>query len=145
MRDEKEIEILGQIAAITSEAELLKLAETLWAEHSWLLMAVCYRRAAELGSVEARYLLGECYETGMGVVQSDEEAVKWYKEAASRHHGRAMCVLADYYYYGNVVEQSDTLAQMLLLHAGEEQAAEKWEEWFGTSMTLDADEKERRT
>ena len=145
MRDEKEIEILGQIAAITSEAELLKLAETLWAEHRWLLMAVCCQRAAELGSVEARYLLGECYETGMGVVQSDEEAVKWYKEAASRHHGRAMCVLADYYYYGNVVEQNDTLAQMLLLHAGEEQAAEKWEEWFGTSMTLDTDEKERRT
>ena len=145
MRDEKESKILGQIAAITSEAELLKLAETLWAEHRWLLMAVCYQRAAELGSVEARYLLGECYETGMGVVQSDEEAVKWYKEAASRHHGRAMCVLADYYYYGNVGEQSDTFAQMLLLHAGEEQAAEKWEEWFGTSMTLDAGEKERRT
>ena len=145
MRDEKEIEILGQIAAITSEAELLKLAETLWAEHRWLLMAACYRRAAELGSVEARYLLGECYETGMGVVQSDEEAVKWYKEAASRQHGEAMCVLADYYYYGNVVEQDDTIARMLLWHAGEERAAEKWEEWFGTSMTLDADEKVRRT
>ncbi len=100
MQNEKEADILARIAALDSETELLQLADTLWADNHWLMMAACYRRAAKLGSIEARYLLGECYEMGMGVTQSDADALRWYTEAASRQHSKAMCALAEYYYQG---------------------------------------------
>lgn len=44
-----------------------------------------YRRAAEQGNGEAQYLLGHCYEQGIGVAQDYMKAVEWYKRAASKY------------------------------------------------------------
>ena len=100
MQNNKEAAILARITAMDSEAELLQRAETVWADNLWLMLAACYRKAAKLGSVEARYLLGECYEIGMGVMQSDADAVRWYTEAANQRHSKAMRALAEYDYQG---------------------------------------------
>ena len=43
-----------------------------------------FRLAANQGGTEAQYLLGLMYRNGHGVVQSDEEAVKWYLIAAEK-------------------------------------------------------------
>lgn len=96
MQYNTEADILAQIAAIDSEEKLLQLAETLWMDNQWLMMAACYKKAAKLGSAEARYLLGECYEIGMGVAQNDDDALQWYQAAAGQQHSKAMSVLAEW-------------------------------------------------
>lgn len=46
----------------------------------------------------AQYLVGNCYLYGVGVLQDDEEAIKWYKKAANQGDAFAQCSLGDYYY-----------------------------------------------
>lgn len=41
---------------------------------------------AEKGNPEAQFRLGWMYAHGEGVMQSDEEAVKWYRKAAQQDH-----------------------------------------------------------
>lgn len=43
-----------------------------------------YRKAAEHGHVKAQYLLGNCYRDGDGVEVDNDEALKWYKKAATQ-------------------------------------------------------------
>ena len=38
------------------------------------------------GDIEAQFKLGECYKTGNGVEMDEEEADKWYHEAARQGH-----------------------------------------------------------
>ena len=38
----------------------------------------CYRQAAEMGHLEARFRLGRCYERGLGVAKNYQDAVKHY-------------------------------------------------------------------
>ena len=40
------------------------------------------------------------YRYGWGVPEDDEEAVKWYREAAEQGHADAQCNLGDMYCYG---------------------------------------------
>ena len=44
----------------------------------------CFLKAAERGSAYAQYHLGLMYKNGLGVQQSDTEAVKWYQKAAEQ-------------------------------------------------------------
>ena len=125
-------EIWKKIAELNSAEELVQLAGKQWADGNWLMAAKCYQKAAKLGSTEGQYLLGECYEVGMGVQQNDAYAVRWYIRAAAQRYGKAMCSLADSYYHGIVVKQNKKLAEaLLLLSADRDCAAEKLQEWFG--------------
>ena len=45
-----------------------------------------YRLAAEHGHVKSQYKLGQIYEKGEGVIQSNAEAAKWYRKAAEHYH-----------------------------------------------------------
>ncbi|MBL9215489.1 MAG: sel1 repeat family protein [Opitutaceae bacterium] len=60
--------------SLVSTAEALKLNETLARSHD----------------PHAQYLLGVRYANGIGVAQSYEEALKWYKRAAAAKHGGAL-------------------------------------------------------
>lgn len=53
-----------------------------------------YQEAAAFGNVKASLALGNCYETGRGVPQNKEEAVKYYKLAADRGNIEAKNSLA---------------------------------------------------
>ena len=64
-----------------------------------------YTKAAELGSVDAQYCLGECYLYYV-VVQDRKKAVEWYSKAAEQGHIKAQSALGFCYYYGEGVEQS---------------------------------------
>ncbi len=44
----------------------------------------CYRRAAELGNSCGQLYLGDMYEEGRGVNKDIEEAVRWYRKAATQ-------------------------------------------------------------
>jgi TPR repeat protein len=44
--------------------------------------ASLYRISAAAGNRYAQFMIGRCYEGGIGVLQDKYEAVKWYKKAA---------------------------------------------------------------
>ena len=65
-----------------------------------------FRDAAELGHVEAQFLLALCYEIGTGVEESAAEAFYWYSKAAEQGHTSAQFNLAICYEKGRGVEQN---------------------------------------
>jgi hypothetical protein len=62
--------------------------------------------AAEQGLAKAQYNLGVCYEQGLGVEQSYNKAVKWYKLSAEQGLAEAQNNLGGCYVNGHGVEQS---------------------------------------
>lgn len=54
----------------------------------------CYRRAAELGHIEAQYHLGAAYEWGFGVKVNYEKAMYWYRKAAEQGDACGQYLLA---------------------------------------------------
>ena len=60
---------------------------------------------AEQGDAGAQSNLGVMYTNGQGVLQDDEEAVKWYKEAAEQGHAGAQSNLGVMYDKGLGVAQ----------------------------------------
>ena len=66
-----------------------------------------YKKEADT-NWHACYRLGLMYHFGLGVEQSDEKTLKWYKKTIALHDfpDYSMDVLADKYYYGNGINQS---------------------------------------
>jgi TPR repeat protein len=72
------------------------------------------KRAAEQGSVQAQFSLGERYRRGQGVAQDDAEAAKWYQKAAEQGHAEAQYILAqaqDFEVTKRAAERGDAKAQ----------------------------------
>ena len=65
-----------------------------------------YRALAEQGDAAAQLELASCYYSGRGVVQSNAEAVKWWKKSAEQGDYRAQFDLAHCYLNGHGVTQS---------------------------------------
>ena len=63
-------------------------------------------RRAQKGDAEAQFQLGARFALGEGVVQSYEEAVKWYRKAARHNHASAQYALGVCYAEGLGVRQS---------------------------------------
>ncbi len=61
-------------------------------------------QAAEQGDAEAQYRLGERYLLGDGVAMNDEEAYKWFAQAAVQGHRQAQHDLAVHYELNDKVE-----------------------------------------
>jgi len=59
-----------------------------------------YREAAELGQMQARYYLGDCYLNGTGVARNEKTAVHWFKPAAAEGNAGAQVRLATCYLKG---------------------------------------------
>ena len=60
-------------------------------DFSLLAPILMYRRAAEMGDLEAMRSLGFCYEYGQGGLTKDEvKAVEWYRKAAEKGNTTAM-------------------------------------------------------
>ncbi|MGH7209288.1 MAG: tetratricopeptide repeat protein [Nitrospiraceae bacterium] len=60
---------------------------------------------AEQGDARAQYDLGLLYDTGRGVPQSDEKALRWYQQAAEQGEARAQYNLGLMYANGQGVQQ----------------------------------------
>ena len=70
-------------------------------DFSLLTPILMYRRAAEMGDLEAICNLGICYEYGKGGLTKDEvKAVEWYQKAAEAGNATAMNNLGICYEYG---------------------------------------------
>src|SRR5438034_695195 len=51
------------------------------------------RKAAQEGEAAAQCYLAICYQTGQGVQQDYQEAVKWFRRAAEQNDAAAQCYL----------------------------------------------------
>ena len=71
---------------------------------------VWYRRAAEQGDVNAEIALGMAYAEGIGVVQDNIEADKWYDIAASQ--AKSADELADIATHHNKLAHTMTSSQI---------------------------------
>ena len=74
-------------------------------DFSLLAPILMYRRAAEMGDLEAMRSLGNCYHIGQGRLQGrlridETKIMEWYKKAAEAGNARAMCNLGYAYAYG---------------------------------------------
>ncbi len=78
---------------------------------------------AEQGNVDAQHKLGDCYFYGKGVVEDDNEAVRWYRKAAEQGHAVAQCSLGDCCYYGRGVTKDDSEAVSWYRRAAEQGCA----------------------
>ena len=77
------------------------------------LAVLRYKRDADQGHTDAQYKLAHCYKNGVGVPQSDEDAVRFYKLAADQDHADAQVELGNRYSNGQGVPQSDAEAARL--------------------------------
>ena len=68
------------------------------------------RLLAEQGDASAQFNLGQMYQEGRGVAQSDAEAVKWFRKSAEQGDANAQFNLGSMYRNGLGVTQSDTEA-----------------------------------
>lgn len=70
-----------------------------------------YTKAAELGFVEAQYLLGELYDNHCYIDEKyQQEAVKWTEKAAKKGHEQAQYKLSYFYNYGRGVSKDSKKA-----------------------------------
>ena len=65
---------------------------------------------AELGDATAQCYLGNCYQSGRGVLKNDVEAVKWYRKAAEQGDVSAQLCLGICYQSGTVVVKNEVEA-----------------------------------
>lgn len=57
-----------------------------------------FKAKAEQGDAEGQYKVGDCYFHGKGVKSDEEEAMKWYRQAAEQNHAKAQWALGNYYH-----------------------------------------------
>jgi len=69
-----------------------------------------WEQAAELGIREAQWLLGRCYDEGLGVERSDIHAIGWHLRAAEHGYPAAQSHMGSCYQNGNGVPQDETEA-----------------------------------
>jgi uncharacterized protein len=81
------------------------------------------RKKAEEGDVEAQTLLGECYDSGLGLKKDHEEAVRWFRKAADRGDGPAMNSLGVAYSLGQGVKKDPVEAARWYRKAADEGGA----------------------
>ena len=67
-------------------------------------------KASELGHPDAQYNLGNAYQKGLGVVQSDEQAAYWWQRSAAQGTPKAAYNLGVQYMYGRGVPMDYELA-----------------------------------
>ena len=77
-------------------------------------------RRAQSGSPKDEFALAEAYSKGVGIVQSDSEALLWYRRSAEHGNVVAMCRLGYMYALGIGTERDDHQAFLWFLRAATE-------------------------
>lgn len=104
-----------------------------------------WQTAAEKGLAEAQWLLGRCYELGIGVKEDHTTAVKWIRKSADQKFALAQNNLALLYETGTGVEKSLATARALYLKAADQNeptAQHNLGRLYAHGIGVDADVKE---
>ncbi len=90
----------------TSNAETFETALNAYSEGNYTSALEILQRLAEKGEPRAQYNLGAIYDSGSGVEEDNEIAVKWYAAAAEQGVASAAFNLANMYREGQGVPQN---------------------------------------
>ncbi|MBR5638306.1 MAG: sel1 repeat family protein, partial [Muribaculaceae bacterium] len=111
------------------EPDTLEKAKEYYKKWNFANAVMLFRKAAEQGSAEAQWYLGDCYYNGNGVDENETEAVKWFRIAAEQGYAPAQLRMGECYedgegvnenyeeavkWYRLAAEQNYTLAQLAL-------------------------------
>jgi uncharacterized protein len=101
-----------------------------------------YIRLAELGNVDAQYVVGYHYEHGVGTSKDSERASFWYHKMAEQDHAVGQYRLWLCYARGNGVERDEAVAAQWLKKSAEQGYAEAQNQlasWYddGVGVTQD--------
>lgn len=88
------------------EIEALALGNRYFNEKNYAEAVKYYRKAAELGNVDAQTTLGWMYDQAKGVRRNYAEAAKWYRKAAEQGYAYAQNELGVLYYNGQGVKRN---------------------------------------
>lgn len=69
-----------------------------------------FRAAAEKGSADGQFRVGEMYASGRGVTKDERIAFEWWRKAAEQGHGRAQLYVSFHYRDGDVVSKNEAKA-----------------------------------
>ncbi|MGY8693472.1 MAG: tetratricopeptide repeat protein, partial [Verrucomicrobiia bacterium] len=72
------------------------------------------KKLAVSGHARSQDTLGSLYRQGLGVIQNDEQAVRWFAEAAEQRYPNSMMSLAESYMEGLGTDQDYVKARSLL-------------------------------
>lgn len=90
----------AQVDSVSSDQELTSALQDAVDVYGELGELESVRREAALGQVEAQFKLGQRFEKGAGVDQSDLEALKWYTQAAEQGHVEAALIVGFFHRHG---------------------------------------------
>ena len=90
--------------------QMAKLADAAFDRKSYSYAAPLYQQLADRGRDGAMNRLGYLYENGLGLAQSDPQAVAWYRKAAESGNPGGMNNLGKMYDTGRGVAKDDTQA-----------------------------------
>jgi TPR repeat protein len=79
-----------------------------------------FRKAADQGSEDAQYYLGQMFRSGQGLLQGYAEAAKWYRRAAEQGHVLAQYILGLMNSIGQGVPQDYAEAEIWFRKAAEQ-------------------------
>lgn len=102
----------------------------------------CYKKAVEMGSVDAMVELGNCYHDGQAVEQDYKQAVLLYAQAAAKGSSAARSNLAWAYVYGEGVEVNREEAIRIFKQEEKTDASSRTKYNIGLTYMLTCESKE---
>lgn len=111
--------LFGAPTVHADDAQILDKAWTLYNLGKYKQVIRMVEPLAVKGNPRAQYILGDCYENGLGVGESPEIACQWYVLAADQGYAKAMAKLGYAYNVGNGVPRDFQAAVQWLAAAAE--------------------------
>lgn len=100
------IALLMMTACGPTSEDLVKQGKDLMENKNYAEALACFQKAAEKGSAEAEYCIGNLYYADSCGMQDKEVAADWYKKAAEKDYGEAQNQLALMYSIGEGVGEN---------------------------------------
>ena len=116
-----------QLSSFCAAAEPQEILQKAWVAYNvghYKETITLVQPLAEAGNATAQILLGRCYESGLGVSQDLEAAVKWYRAAAEQKDSQGQVLLAYCYEIGIGVPKDPEKTVALMTAAAEAGNAE---------------------
>lgn len=125
----------AEMAKATPEISFSKAKKDKTQPHHLQMAVFWFMRAADAGNPRAMGNIGMLYWNGLGLEQSDSEAVRWWKEGSSEGDIGSQCRLSLAFSEGRGVEKNPQKAfELMCLAANKKPADESEKEWVARAQ-----------
>lgn len=103
--------------------ELFYAGMKLYVEEKFSEAVKQFMEAAEQGSADAQFFLGNCSDEGKGVEKDHAQAADWFAKAAAQNHAAAQYHLGCHYYFGKGIDRNYSQSEYWFRKAAEQDYA----------------------